>query len=105
MAGVLDGFCFTDCAAPETPPKEKEGAAVPKVDNLVPLNVIYINQEYTLPNGTKVKYLNEKGLPVELNAEGFLAIILQHEIDHLNGKVFIERVQPKDQAKMQAELL
>lgn len=52
----------------------------------------------------KVKYLNEKGLPVELNAEGFLAIILQHEIDHLNGKVFIERVPQKDQAKVQAEL-
>ena len=52
----------------------------------------------------KVKYLNEKGLPVELNADGFLAIILQHEIDHLNGKVFIDRVLPKDQAKLQADL-
>ena len=52
----------------------------------------------------KVKYLNEKGLPVELNAEGFLAIILQHEIDHLEGRVFIDRVQQKDQSKVQAEL-
>ncbi len=32
---------------------------MPKVDNLVPLNGIYINQEYMLPNGTKVKYLND----------------------------------------------
>ena len=52
----------------------------------------------------KVKYLNEKGLPVELNAEGFLAIILQHEIDHLEGRVFIDRVAPKDLPKVQAEL-
>jgi peptide deformylase len=52
----------------------------------------------------KVKYLNEKGLPVELNAEGFLAIILQHEIDHLNGKVFIDKVSQKDLPKVQAEL-
>lgn len=52
----------------------------------------------------KVKYLNEKGLPVELNAEGFLAIILQHEIDHLEGRVFIDRVPEKDLPKVQEEL-
>ena len=40
----------------------------------------------------KVKYLDERGLPVELIAKGFLAIILQHEIDHLNGKTFIDNL-------------
>jgi len=30
--------------------------------------------------------------PVELDAEGFFARILQHEIDHLDGKVFIDRM-------------
>ena len=40
----------------------------------------------------KVKYLDERGLPVELTAKGFLAIILQHEIDHLNGKTFIDNL-------------
>jgi peptide deformylase len=30
--------------------------------------------------------------PVELEAEGFLAVVLQHEIDHLNGKVFLDRM-------------
>ena len=38
----------------------------------------------------KVKYLDERGLPVELTAKGFLAIILQHEIDHLEGVLFID---------------
>jgi peptide deformylase len=33
---------------------------------------------------------NEK--PVRLDAEGFLAIVLQHEIDHLNGILFIDRI-------------
>ncbi len=31
--------------------------------------------------------------PVELEANGFLAIVFQHEIDHLNGKVFLDRMK------------
>ena len=31
------------------------------------------------------------GEPVEINAQGLLAIVLQHEIDHLNGKLYIDR--------------
>jgi len=32
------------------------------------------------------------GKPLDMEVEGFLAIVLQHEIDHLNGKLFIERI-------------
>jgi peptide deformylase len=32
-----------------------------------------------------VKYLNEKGLPKRLRATGFLATVIQHEVDHLDG--------------------
>jgi peptide deformylase len=39
-----------------------------------------------------VSALNEKGEPVELEIEGILAVIFQHEIDHSEGKVFIERI-------------
>lgn len=42
----------------------------------------------------KIKALNEKGKEIEVKAEGFLARILQHEIDHLNGKLFLDRVDP-----------
>jgi len=37
-----------------------------------------------------VKGLNEKGEAVEIQAEGLLAIILQHEIDHLEGKTLLD---------------
>ena len=55
----------------------------------------------------KVKYLDERGLPVELTAKGFLAIILQHEIDHLNGKTFIDNLPKvaKDKALKDIEQL
>lgn len=43
----------------------------------------------------KVHCLNEKGLPVEITATGLLAKALQHEIDHLDGKIFIDHADPK----------
>ena len=35
---------------------------------------------------------DREGRPIRLDAEGLLAIVLQHEIDHLNGTLFIERI-------------
>jgi peptide deformylase len=40
----------------------------------------------------RVRGLDRQGNPVEIEAEGFLAIVLQHEIDHLNGILFIDRI-------------
>ena len=39
----------------------------------------------------KVRYLNEKGEQVKIKADGLLAKALQHEIDHLEGVLFIKR--------------
>lgn len=44
----------------------------------------------------KVEALNEKGKPVQIEAEGLLARALQHEIDHLNGVLFTDLVDEKD---------
>ncbi len=40
----------------------------------------------------KVEGIDIKGEHVVIEAEGYLAIILQHEIDHLNGILFIDRI-------------
>ncbi|HUT86351.1 MAG TPA: peptide deformylase [Elusimicrobiales bacterium] len=48
----------------------------------------------------KVSALNAKGLPVEINAKGLFARILQHEIDHLNGKTFIDKLSPLHKIKL-----
>ncbi|MDT7041336.1 peptide deformylase [Candidatus Nitronereus thalassa] len=40
----------------------------------------------------KVEGLNRKGQPVTLEARGFFARVLQHEIDHLHGYVFLDRL-------------
>lgn len=41
-----------------------------------------------------VKGLDREGKPVEIEAEGLLARVLQHEIDHLNGILFIDHLSP-----------
>jgi len=40
----------------------------------------------------KVRGLNERGREIEVEGEGMLAIALQHEIDHLNGRVILDRM-------------
>jgi peptide deformylase len=42
----------------------------------------------------KLKYQNIDGLTKTLTAEGLLAVAIQHEMDHLDGKLFIDRLSP-----------
>ncbi len=46
----------------------------------------------------KVKALNQFGKPIRITAEGFLARVFQHEIDHTNGKVFIDHIKHSPKA-------
>ncbi|QLE85702.1 peptide deformylase [Shewanella sp. Scap07] len=45
----------------------------------------------------KVKGLDRDGQPIEVESDDFLAIVLQHEMDHLQGKVFIEHLSKMKQ--------
>ncbi len=46
----------------------------------------------------RVKALDVKGKPFRITAEGFLARVFQHEIDHTNGIVFIDRIKDSPEA-------
>ncbi|MDD2721180.1 MAG: peptide deformylase [Gallionella sp.] len=52
----------------------------------------------------KVRALNEQGESFTLEAEDFLAVCIQHEIDHLHGKVFVEYLSPLKQSRLRAKL-
>jgi peptide deformylase len=47
-------------------------------------------EEVERPERVKVRFSDLKGQTLELDAEGLMATCLQHEIDHLNGKLFID---------------
>jgi peptide deformylase len=53
----------------------------------------------------RVRALDENGRPVRVKAEGFLARIFQHEIDHTNGIMFVDHIKDKQEAfyKLTAE--
>ena len=50
----------------------------------------------------RVRALNERGEPFELAAEGLLAVCIQHEMDHLVGKVFVDHLSPLKRARLSA---
>lgn len=51
-----------------------------------------------------VKALNLQGKYFEMQAEGLLAVCIQHEIDHLEGKVFVEYLSQLKQSRIQTKL-
>jgi peptide deformylase len=56
------------------------------------------------PDKVRVKALNEKGETYELDCDGLLAVCIQHEMDHLKGKVFIEQLSQLKQQRIRARL-
>jgi peptide deformylase len=60
--------------------------------------------EISRPESVDVKALNEKGKPIEFRAGGLLARAVQHETDHLNGILFIDRMERKKKEEFREEL-
>jgi peptide deformylase len=52
----------------------------------------------------RVRALDEGGEAFELDAEGLLAVCIQHEMDHLEGKVFVEYLSPLKRARLAAKV-
>jgi peptide deformylase len=52
----------------------------------------------------RVRAQDEHGKPFELAADGLLAVCIQHEMDHLVGKVFVEYLSPLKRARLAARL-
>ncbi|MEW6100725.1 MAG: peptide deformylase [Candidatus Omnitrophota bacterium] len=55
-------------------------------------------------NKVLVKALDEYGKPVQIQAEGLLACVLQHEIDHLKGKLIVDYASFVDKLKIKHKL-
>jgi peptide deformylase len=52
----------------------------------------------------RVRALNRKGEPIEIDADGLLAVCIQHEIDHLNGKLFVDYLSPLKRQRIRKKL-
>ena len=56
------------------------------------LSIPGIYKRVKRPEKIKVKYLNEKGEKIEEELDGIWARVFQHELDHLNGVLFIDKL-------------
>jgi peptide deformylase len=60
--------------------------------------------EITRPGTVEVNALDAKGKPIAFRCGGLLARAVQHETDHLNGILFIDRMDKKTKTELQPEL-
>jgi len=58
----------------------------------------------TRPAKIRVRALDKHGKSFELDADGMLAVCIQHEMDHLVGRVFVDHLSPLKQQRLAARL-
>ena len=58
------------------------------------LSVPGIFADVTRADEITVRFLDRQGQPQELRADGLLAVCIQHEMDHLDGKLFVDYLSP-----------
>ncbi len=53
----------------------------------------------------RVRALDRDGQPIEFEAEGLLAVCIQHEMDHLDGRLFVDYLSPLKRERFRKKLL
>ena len=78
------------------------GQSIPGPEGCLSFPEIYA--DITRPDVVDVKALNLEGKPLTFRCGGLLARVIQHETDHLNGILFIDRMDKKTKAELKPEL-
>ena len=68
------------------------------------LSVPEFFDEVERPDRIRIKALDQDGRAFEMEADGLLAVCLQHEMDHLLGKVFVEYLSPLKRSRISLKL-
>ncbi len=69
------------------------------------LSVPGIYDEVERPDAIRIRALNEHGQTIEFDADGLLSVCIQHEIDHLNGKVFVDYLSRLKQGRIKTKMI
>ncbi|MCF3650374.1 peptide deformylase [Synoicihabitans lomoniglobus] len=124
--GIASQFCVVDLSAAQRDFQwELDGAAPPlelimpmvianpKIEELEGDDTIYeegclsfpgINGDVVRPDAVRVEYQDEHGTPHVLLCDGLLSRCIQHEADHLNGTLFIDRMSKKVRASIDKDI-
>lgn len=76
----------------------------PLVEEFLPyqegcLSVPEVYDTVERPRRVRIEALDKDGQPFEMEAEGLLAVCIQHEMDHLNGKLFVDYLSTLKQSR------
>lgn len=69
------------------------------------LSVPGIYEEVERPDRVRVRARDEHGEAFEIEADGLLAVCLQHEMDHLDGRVFVQYLSRLKQGRIRSKML
>lgn len=103
QVGVMKRVLVMDCAKTDEEPPEPYMMANPEIlwsseeTNIHEEGCLSVPEEFadvTRPARVRVAYLDEHGARQEIECDGLLATCVQHEIDHLDGKLFIDYLGP-----------
>ena len=68
------------------------------------LSVPGFYEDVSRPSNIRVKALDREGKAFEMEPDGLLAVCIQHEIDHLNGKLFVDYLSSLKRQRIKAKL-
>ena len=81
---------------------EKDGVAITEEGCL---SVPGFYEEVERANHIKVRFLDRKGVVNERDFEGLMAVCVQHEVDHLNGKLFVDYLSEAKRQRIRKRLV
>ena len=81
-------------------PRVVEASAARKLSEEGCLSVPGVYDEVERPERVTIEAEDERGRPFRIDADGLLAVCIQHEMDHLLGKVFVEYLSPLKQTRI-----
>ena len=64
------------------------------------LSIPGVNADVLRSTEVRIQAWNEKGRPFTIDTDGLVARVVQHELDHLNGVLFIDRIDPKKRERI-----
>lgn len=68
------------------------------------LSVPQVYDKVDRPSRVRIDYMNLDGAQVSVDADGLLAVCIQHEMDHLDGKLFVDYLSPLKRQRIRDKL-
>ena len=102
--GAKEEPCLADFKKTFINPEIYERFGEEEVFNEGCLSLPGIHEDVKRPTGIKMRYLDDNFVPRDEEFGGYAARVIQHEYDHLDGKMFVDRLSPLRRTMLKGKL-